>query len=107
MVRLRQTPELSTANGCPIVLLVVGPQYLACPNLYTKQLVLFDLLVDDAAGIPVAQVEQSLTTAAVSADGDSLCLGDSGGWLWVFDMVSLVAAAGYASQPTQLVPHRA
>eukprot|EP01052_Picozoa_sp_SAG31_P049792 SAG31_NODE_11072_length_1069_cov_1.254639_1_plen_187_part_10 len=107
---LRETPELFSALGLPIPLPLVSPQYLACPNIFTKQLVLFDLLVDDAAGFTVAQIEQSLWTAAVSANGDSLCLGGGAGpagGLWVFDTAALVAAAGRAGEPTQLVPHRA
>ena len=110
MMRLRKTPEVSYANGLSMVLQQSGaPRFLACPNQTARQLVLFDLLVDGAAGIPVAQLEQSLITAAVSANGDSLCLGGSGGGLWVYDTAALVAAAvaGCAGEPTQLVRHRA
>ena len=93
-VRLRETPEVSWAYGLPMMLPSSGaPRFFAFPNYHTKQLMLFDLLADDAVGIPVAQIEFALFTAAVSANGDSLCLGDSRGGLWVFDQADLVASA--------------
>ena len=87
-----------------------APRFLAFPNYHTKQLMLFDLLAEAAVGIPVAQLEQGLLTAAVSANGDSLCLGDARGGLWVYDTAALVAAAhagAGAGELTELVPHRA
>ena len=53
MARLRQTPELSAANGLPILLPLVDPIFIACPNTYTKQLVLFDILLGTTKFTPV------------------------------------------------------
>ena len=36
MLRLRQTPELSSTDGLPILLPLINPQFLACPNFYSK-----------------------------------------------------------------------
>ena len=104
--RPRRCPPPMGCRWCPSS---GAPRFLAFPNYHTKQLMLFDLLAEAAVGIPVAQIEQNLITAAVSANGDSLCLGDSRGGLWVYDQAALVAAAhaGAAGEPTGLVPHRA
>ena len=105
-MRLRETPKVPYAKGLPMPLPLAAPMFLAYVDLSLKQIVLFDLSVDGAAGITVVKTEQTPVSAALSADGDSLCIGSSRGGLWIYDTNALLgaAAAGRAAgEPTELV----
>jgi hypothetical protein len=76
-VRLRETLQVAWAFGFPVLLPQINPRWLVIADGIKKQIVLFDLAApDDAGGIMVAKTEFPPVTAALSADGDSLCIGD-------------------------------
>jgi hypothetical protein len=54
----------------------------------TTRVTLHSLLVDETEVVPVTVVERSatMTATAASGDGAALCLGDTNGWLAVFDV---------------------
>ena len=106
-VRMRKTAPLKWA-GRPMLLPPAAPQFLAYADLFTKQLVLFDLAdtspTAGTAGIVVAEFEQMPSAAAVSADGGSLCIGDYGGGLQVFDSAAVLAAAAAVAGGAEPAP---
>eukprot|EP01052_Picozoa_sp_SAG31_P034627 SAG31_NODE_4072_length_3614_cov_7.146230_2_plen_969_part_00 len=109
--RLRETKQLRYGSGFPMLLPVGSPRFLMYFDAVGKQLVRFDLT---AAGAPdggpegtvVTKLQSSPATAAVSADGGSMCVNQRS-HLLVFDTAQLLAARAVSDDPATWVQPRA
>eukprot|EP01052_Picozoa_sp_SAG31_P048942 SAG31_NODE_10484_length_1132_cov_3.261375_1_plen_302_part_01 len=110
-LRLRETEQLRYGFGFPMLLPVGSPRFLMYFDGLDKQLVRFDLT---AAGAPdggpegtvVYKLLSSANTAAVSADGGSMCVNQRS-HLLVFDTAQLLAARAVSDDPATSVQPRA
>eukprot|EP01052_Picozoa_sp_SAG31_P023061 SAG31_NODE_1871_length_7025_cov_10.081144_1_plen_696_part_10 len=108
--RLRETEQLRYALGFPMLLPVGSPRFLLYFDGEGRQLVRFDLT---AAGAPdggpegtVVLTKLGSATAAVSADGGSMCVNQRS-HLLVFDTAQLLAARAVLDDPATSVQPRA
>eukprot|EP01052_Picozoa_sp_SAG31_P047674 SAG31_NODE_9643_length_1246_cov_2.562337_1_plen_157_part_01 len=102
--RLRETEQLRYGFGFPMLLPVGSPRFLMYYDIQDKTLVRFDLTTAGAPdGGPEGTVvyklqSSSAVTAAVSADGGSMCVSQRS-HLLVFDTAQLLAARAVSDDP--------
>ena len=92
---LRLTVVVSVVIGFMMLAPAPAPRYLLAPNATRRQLRVFDLLRPSGPGVAVLHGdEMRAMTAALSADGESICLGCyNPGALRVYDTAPLLVAA--------------
>ena len=91
---IRETTEVQR-SGFMMLVPPPAPRYLLVPDELRRQLRVFDLLRPSGPGVAVLHGdEMKVVSAALSVDGDSICLGcQQGGGLRVYDTAPLVADA--------------
>ena len=103
---VREAEQLTSAVAFPMLLPVDRPRFLVCAAEVVNQLVRIDMAAATSAssgargGTAVFQFSTAPFTAAVSADGRSLCV-SQGAHLLVFDTVQLLAAGPVVDDPAQ------
>lgn len=91
---IRETTEVQSSSYLTLVP-PAAPRYLLVADKYRKQLRVFDLLRPSGPGVAVLHGDgMRVMTAALSGDGDSICLScKPGDGLRVYDTAPLLAAA--------------